>query len=399
VFSVGLTGNVASGKSLVAQHFADWGATVVDADQLVHEVQSPGSPVLKAIAERFGSAVVSPVGELRRDRLRAIILGDAAARADLNAIVHPAVQSRRATLLEAARTRGDLVVVNDIPLLFEVLDPADFDLIVLVDAPAAMRRDRLITLRGLSSAEADRLMAVQNPSDDKRARSHIVVKNVTDLEALEDVARTAWGTIRQHAAMHATQPDQVLLAITAHHDDVQLITGTLHRYVDAGTAVHHVCATGMPKAIPGVSTVALERPGALQPNDDRAVTTLVGILQRVRPRSVITFGPDGGNGDADHRAVHEWTRRAIEGARSTARVYHVAAVPTGSPSELSAAIDVRPWRRGEGATTACGMAFDPRPRNSSQPGREWYGGSTTGGSPLTDLFPPADAVDRPKAPA
>jgi hypothetical protein len=79
----------------------------------------------------------------------------------------------------------------------------------------------------------------------------------------------------------------------------------------------------------------------------------------------------------------------MDGARSTADVYQIAPPPTGSVSEIAAALDVRPWRR-EAAATACGMAFEPHPREAPMPGREWYGG-TRGKRPLlTDLFPPAN---------
>jgi dephospho-CoA kinase len=192
VISVALTGNVASGKSTVGQFFQEWGATLIDADALVREVQQPGSPVLDAIRSRFGATVVHPDGTLDRDGLRRRILADPGARAALEAIVHPAVQRRRAELLAAARARGDRIVVSDIPLLFEVLDPAAFDAVVLVDAPPAVRRARLVAHRGLDAAEADRLIAAQLPSGSKRERSHVVIDNDGSLDQLRARARDAW---------------------------------------------------------------------------------------------------------------------------------------------------------------------------------------------------------------
>jgi dephospho-CoA kinase len=192
VLSVALTGNVASGKSTVARLFTEWGATVIDADALVREVQQPGSPVLDAIRARFGDRVIRPDGGLDRDLLRRLILDDPPARAALEAIVHPAVQRRRAELLAAARARGDRVVVSDIPLLFEVLDPAAFDAVVLVDAPEPVRRARLLRQRGLPPTEADRLLAAQLPSGPKRARSHIVIDNDGSLDTLRARAAEAW---------------------------------------------------------------------------------------------------------------------------------------------------------------------------------------------------------------
>src|SRR5439155_7224111 len=144
MLNVAVTGNAASGKSTVVRWFRAWGATVVDADQIVHEVESPNSPILNAIARRFGHEVILPDGSLDRVALRGKVMGDDDALASLNAIVHPAVRRRRAEFAAEARARGDQVLVNEIPLLFEVMNPDDFDLVVLVDAPVELRRTRLM---------------------------------------------------------------------------------------------------------------------------------------------------------------------------------------------------------------------------------------------------------------
>ncbi len=195
MLNVALTGNVASGKSTVARWFAEWGATVIDADAIVREVQQPGSSVVNAIRDRFGETVMQADGSLDRDMLRRRVMADADARSALNAIVHPAVQRRRTTLVEEARARGDRVVVSDIPLLFEVLDPSDFDAVVLVDAPDPIRHDRLVRDRGLSAQEADDLMAAQLPSATKRARSNLVIENADTLDTLRQHAQHAWNAL------------------------------------------------------------------------------------------------------------------------------------------------------------------------------------------------------------
>ena len=192
---IGLTGNVAAGKSAVAALFRGWGATVIDADEIVHQLQQPGTPVLAAITARFGAAVLRPDGSLDRVGLRALVFADEGARHDLEAIVHPAVQARRALLLAEAARRGDAIVVSDIPLLFETMDPAEFDAVVLVDAPAAIRRERLMARRGFSAEEADRLIAAQVPAARKRARSSFVIDNDGDEAALERRARKVWEAI------------------------------------------------------------------------------------------------------------------------------------------------------------------------------------------------------------
>jgi dephospho-CoA kinase len=199
VLNVGLTGNIASGKSTVVDLFRRWGATIIDADALAREAQAPGGEVLAAIARRFGADVLASDGSLDRAALRAKVMGDDAALAALNAIVHPAVRQRRADLIRAARARGDLLVVNDIPLLFEVLDPAEFDVVVLVDAPVALRRTRLRAMRGLANAEADRMIAAQMPAERKRGRSHYVIDNEGTLQQLEADARGLFDALAARA--------------------------------------------------------------------------------------------------------------------------------------------------------------------------------------------------------
>jgi len=198
MLSVALTGNVAAGKTRVAELFRRWGATIIDADQLVREVQAPGTPEFSAIVARFGPAVVAPDGTLDRAGVRARVFTDPAARHALEAIVHPAVARRREQLLVEARHRGDRVVVSDIPLLFETLDPAGFDAVVLVDAPEPVRLERLVRERGLSPEEARRVTAAQWPAERKRAwrdsagRGALVIENEGDLATLERRARAVW---------------------------------------------------------------------------------------------------------------------------------------------------------------------------------------------------------------
>ena len=195
MLNVALTGNIASGKSTVAELFRNWGATVIDADLLVRDAQAPGSPVLRAIAARFGQDLIDPAGVLDRKTLRRRAMGDPAALADLNRIVHPDVLRRRAALEQEARNRGDRIVVSDIPLLFEAADPAAFDAIVLVDAPVALRRARLLAQRGLSAEDAETMLASQAPTGPKRERSTFVIDNDGDRAALEARARAVWSQL------------------------------------------------------------------------------------------------------------------------------------------------------------------------------------------------------------
>lgn len=196
---LGLTGNVASGKSAVADLFREWGATIIDADQLVREAQAPGEPLLAQLARRFGDEILRADGSLDRDRLRSTMLSDDGARADLNALVHPEVGRRRRAALEAARHRGDPVVVSDIPLLYEVMDPSEFDAVILVDAPESVRLDRLVRLRGLDPAEARALVDSQMPSGEKRSRADYVIDNTGTWDDLREATREVWTSVLQRA--------------------------------------------------------------------------------------------------------------------------------------------------------------------------------------------------------
>jgi dephospho-CoA kinase len=199
MLSVALTGNIGAGKTTVAQLFQSWGATIIDADVLVREIQAPGQPAFERIADRFGQSVIRPDGTLDRAALRATVLADPEALADLNRIVHPEVHRRRLRLLEEARARGDGIVVSDIPLLFEADDPASFDAVVLVDAADSVRRARLVDLRGLAASEAERMLQAQLPARDKRRRSDYVIENNADIPALERAAALVWQSLLQRA--------------------------------------------------------------------------------------------------------------------------------------------------------------------------------------------------------
>jgi len=199
VLRVGLTGNVASGKSAVAQLFRSWGATLIDADELAREAVEPGTPALAAIVRRFGADLLQGDGTLDRAALRRRVMGDARQRAALEAIVHPEVQRLRMEREARAAGQGARIVVHDIPLLFEALDPAFFDVVVLVDAPEPVRRERLTMLRGLDPAEADALLGAQHASGPKRARSDFVIDNAGSLRALAAAARAVWDELLARA--------------------------------------------------------------------------------------------------------------------------------------------------------------------------------------------------------
>lgn len=197
---VGLTGNIAAGKSAVAARLASHGVPIVDADLLAREAVARGSPALAAIVERFGAAMLGPDGTLDRAALRQIVFRDAAAREELNAIVHPEVARLRDAALARHRAAGARLVVCDIPLLFETGLDAAMDRIVLVDAPVEIRRERLMRDRGLSAPDADAMIAAQLPATAKRARAHYVIENDGSRDALDAQVDAVWTALRAATA-------------------------------------------------------------------------------------------------------------------------------------------------------------------------------------------------------
>lgn len=198
-----LTGNAGAGKTSVIALFKQWGAAVIDSDQLAREAVVPGSPALAAIFKRFGDDLRLADGSLDRAALRRRVMGDDEQRAVLNAIVHPEVARLTAERSAEAKRCGAAILVADIPLLFEVLDPAAWEVVVLVDAPEALRRERLIKERDFPPGEADDLIKAQLPSRIKRDWSHLIIDNDGSRETLEQRARAAWEKLQERARVFA----------------------------------------------------------------------------------------------------------------------------------------------------------------------------------------------------
>jgi len=193
---VALTGGIASGKSTIARRLAEHGAVVVDADQVVRDVQGPGSPVLQAIAAEFGADMLGADGSLDRARLGGRVFGDAAAVKRLNAIVHPAVRVESQSRFHAAFAADPhTVVVYDVPLLAEARLEDPWDLILVAHAPADVRAARLVSLRGMSDADARARIASQVPDDERLRIADVVID--TDGPLARTVAQTdaVWDTL------------------------------------------------------------------------------------------------------------------------------------------------------------------------------------------------------------
>lgn len=196
---VGLTGNIASGKSEVARLLGERGATLIDADILAREAVKPGTKALEKIVASWGAEVLAPDGTLDRGTLRRIAFSDQGQLEKLNAIVHPEVTRLRDLEIATAKSRGDKVVICVIPLLFERNLAHDFDYIVLVDAPRDIRLERLSNERGLNETDAMNMIASQMPADLKRARADYCIENVASLAELEKQVDKLWAALNKKA--------------------------------------------------------------------------------------------------------------------------------------------------------------------------------------------------------
>jgi dephospho-CoA kinase len=190
VLKIGLTGGIGSGKSEVARRLAARGAVVIDADRIAREVVEPGTPGLARVVATFGEAVLRPDGSLDREKLGAVVFADSDKLASLNAIVHPLVGERVAL----AQSEADVgaIVVYDVPLLAENKLAPMYDVVIVVDAPDAVRIARLAEHRGMPEQDAKARIAAQASREDRLAVADIVIPNDGPLDELEARVAEVW---------------------------------------------------------------------------------------------------------------------------------------------------------------------------------------------------------------
>ena len=196
-FSVALTGGIASGKTTVANLLAEHGALLIDSDQLAREVVEPGTPGLAQVVTRFGEQVLTQTGRLDRQALGEIVFADAAARADLNAIIHPLVRRRRAELI--AQAAADQIVVSVIPLLVETGLVDQFDAVVVVDVPSQTQVARLVRRNDISPEQAQARLDAQASRAERLAAADWVVTNSGSRAELEAQVERLWSQMRSIA--------------------------------------------------------------------------------------------------------------------------------------------------------------------------------------------------------
>ena len=199
-YIIGLTGNIAVGKSVVRQMLQHLGAYTIDADGLAHQAMQPGAPAYKPVVDTFGQFILGPDKRINRAVLGQIVFANPEALAKLEAIVHPVVRQAISTLV--ARSKQRVVVIEAIKLLEGGL--ADLtDTIWVVDASPETQIRRLVQKRNMSEADARQRVTVQNPQADKLAKANIIIRNDGNVEDTWKQVQEAWNTVRQAVTQQA----------------------------------------------------------------------------------------------------------------------------------------------------------------------------------------------------
>jgi len=334
---VGLTGGIGSGKSTAARRFAELGAVLVDSDVLAREVVAPGTEGLAEIVTAFGAGVLGSDGGLDRPALAAVVFGDPQARARLNAIVHPRVRDRTAELI--ARTPGDAVVVQDVPLLVETGSPAAFALVVVVHADAEDRVRRLVESRGMAEADARARIGAQASDEARRAAADVVLDNGGSPRDLRTAVDALWhhrlvpfeDNLR-HRRPVPPAPDPVDPEPRWAADGARLAARAARA---AGPGVRDVAHVG-PTAVPGLSAVDVVD---LQVALDPGVVDDPGAVEAVRAGLDAAGFPRIGVA-----AAGEWRHAGADPGRPV----RLALRPAGSPA-WRADLLWRDWLRADGA--------------------------------------------------
>ncbi|MGE0409551.1 MAG: dephospho-CoA kinase [Amphiplicatus sp.] len=193
-----LTGSIGMGKSTVLSMFEALGAKVWSADEAVYGLYAAGGAAVLPIAAEFPEAIVK--GAVDRDKLSALVLGAPARLARLEAIVHPLVAADRAAFLARAEAAGAEIAILDIPLLFETGGESGFDAVIVVSAPEAVQRARVLARAGMSAEKFEAIRARQTPDAEKRARADYVVHTGQSLDATRTEVETVMADLRTRFA-------------------------------------------------------------------------------------------------------------------------------------------------------------------------------------------------------
>ena len=201
-YVIGVTGNIACGKSSVLRRLGEMGAETIDADRVVHALMEPGQPVWAAVRDGFGSGVLAPDGQIDRRALAGIVFSDPAALQRLEELTHPAVRVRIMAQVAEAAERGVATVVVDAIKLYEggLADHCDETWVVTCHPDQQLAR--LMARNGFDEAEAKRRIAAQPPQAEKVARADVVIDNSGTPEETRAQVDAAWGRTAPHRRTH-----------------------------------------------------------------------------------------------------------------------------------------------------------------------------------------------------
>lgn len=194
---IAVTGGIGSGKSTIAKQLAELGAYRIDADQLARDAVQPGASALRLIEEHFGEDVLKPDGTLDREALAGRVFTNPDQLEVLNAIVHPAVRTlTQERIIEIAESDPDAVIVYDVPLLVESDRTIEWDLVVVAEAPADVRVERLVAMRGMDAADARARIDNQASDADRRKIADVVIDTSGTLDETSEQVVDLWGHIQ-----------------------------------------------------------------------------------------------------------------------------------------------------------------------------------------------------------
>lgn len=347
MLKIGLTGGIASGKSVVAARLKELGAVLVDADALAREVVEPGTQGLEKIAAAFGADMLDDDGRLNRARLGESVFGNPERIAALNAIVHPLVRERAAAITASAP--DDAVVVQDIPLLVETGQGSSFHLVLVVDAPDDVRLQRMQQLRGMTLEAARSRMAAQASRGERLAAADVVLDNSGTVQHLLDQVDRLWDLrLKPYASNLAAgirAPRIGGPVVEPHREDWSLQAGRIAARLAATApglilAVDHIGST----SVPGLAAKDVIDLQVAVP-DLEAAATIAPLLAAAGFPAVRGIESDTPKPDSPDPSG--WLKRFHANA-DPCRAVNVHVRPAGSPG-WRYALMFRDWLRNDAA--------------------------------------------------
>lgn len=192
---IGLTGGIASGKSLVSQVLAERGAEIIDADKVGHEAYAPGSDCHAAVVEAFGHDIVAPDGEIDRKALGGKVFGNPSERNRLEAIVWPWMRATMKQRVKEFRANGASVVVVEAAVLIEADWVPIVDQVWLVTVPADVARERIMSRNALTAEQADQRINAQLTNEQRAKYAQVIIDNSGTLDALRERVIAEWDAL------------------------------------------------------------------------------------------------------------------------------------------------------------------------------------------------------------